>query len=248
MKASQTFRPLAAFAAFLALSLPAAAAPFAQWFDVALPDGSAARIWGEGDEFDAHFRTEDGRTVVFNGTAGRYEYVEKDGATGALRGVGVFLGDEAAKADVLAALPAGDLYDTSDAHVAEVAAKAEAWDEAMGVSKSWEELKEKNERARAAGAEGPLRTQTTVGTMVGPDVHHHRLRRGGRAVRRHPRRRIGSVPAGPVRRPVAVRLIDRLARRHEAAKARVPSGGLCFRTEFGRMASMRRGCAAGVSI
>ena len=71
-----------------------------------------------------------------------------------------------AEADVLAALPAGDLYDTSDAHVAEVAAKAEAWDEAMGISKSWEELKEKNERARAAGAEGPLRTQTTVGTMV----------------------------------------------------------------------------------
>ena len=43
MKAFQTFRPLAALAACLALSIPAAAAPFAQWFDVALPDGSSAR-------------------------------------------------------------------------------------------------------------------------------------------------------------------------------------------------------------
>ena len=161
------FRSYAALAALLLSVASASAAPFAQWFDVTLPDGSAARIWGEGDEFDAHFRTEDGRTVVYNGTVGRYEYVEKDEESGALRGVDVFLGDETAKAGVLAALPAGDLYDTSDAHVTAAVAKAEAWDEAMGISKSWEELKEKNERARAAGAEGPLRTQTTVGTMVG---------------------------------------------------------------------------------
>ena len=167
MKTIPTFRPLAALAAGAILCLSASAAPFAQWFDVTLPDGSTARIWGEGDEFDAHFRTEDGRTIVYNGTVGRYEYVEKDEDSGALRGVDVFLGDEAAQADVLARLPAGDFYDTSAAHVAAAAAKAEAWDEAMGISKSWEELKEKSERARAAGAEGPLRTQTTVGTMCG---------------------------------------------------------------------------------
>ena len=62
------FRSYAALAALLLSVASASAAPFAQWFDVTLPDGSAARIWGEGDEFDAHFRTEDGRTLVYNGT------------------------------------------------------------------------------------------------------------------------------------------------------------------------------------
>ena len=175
MKAFQTFRPFAALAACLALSIPAAAAPFADWFDVTMPDGSTVRIWGEGDEFDAHFRTEDGRTIVYNGAVGRYEYVEKDEDTGALRGVDVFLGDEEKKADVLAALPAGDLYDTSAAHAAEVAAKAEAWDEAMGISRGWRKRQEDNERVEAARqkalASGEddevLRTKETVGTMCG---------------------------------------------------------------------------------
>ena len=175
MKAFQTFRPFAALAACLALSIPAAAAPFADWFDVTMPDGSTVRIWGEGDEFDAHFRTEDGRTIVYNGAVGRYEYVEKDEDTGALRGVDVFLGDEETKADVLAALPAGDLFDTSPEHAAETAAKAEAWDEAMGISRGWRKRQEDNERVEAARqkalASGEddevLRTKETVGTMCG---------------------------------------------------------------------------------
>ena len=53
MKAFQTFRPLAAFAACLALSIPASAAPFAEWLRVPVPGGGTVEIWGEGDEYDA---------------------------------------------------------------------------------------------------------------------------------------------------------------------------------------------------
>ena len=95
MKAFQTFRPLAAFAACLALSIPAAAAPFAEWLHVPVPGGGTVEIWGEGDEYDAWFETADGLALRVNDAAGRYEYVDLDETTGAFVGTGILLGDEA---------------------------------------------------------------------------------------------------------------------------------------------------------
>ena len=161
----------AALAALFGLLLAAEAAPFADWLDVSVPGGGTRRIWGEGDSFDAHFRTEDGRTLVYNGTVGRYEYAAKDETTGALVGSGIFLGDEDANVAALDALPVGDFYDTSAAHAEAAAAKAKEWDEAMGISAGWQAQKERNEARRAAGpseSDDDLnRTRETVGTMCG---------------------------------------------------------------------------------
>ena len=103
MKTFRSLRPLAAVAALLSFCLPAAAAPFAEWLEVPVPGGGTVRIWGEGDEYDAWFETEDGHALRVNDAAGRYEYVDVDPATGAYVGTGVLLGDEAGREALLAA-------------------------------------------------------------------------------------------------------------------------------------------------
>ena len=52
-------------ALFLLLPLLAYAAPFAEWIDVPVPGGGSVRVWGEGDEYDAYFETEDGTAPAF---------------------------------------------------------------------------------------------------------------------------------------------------------------------------------------
>ncbi len=52
-------------ALFLLLPLLACAAPFAEWIVVPVPGGGSVRVWGEGDEYDAYFETEDGTAPAF---------------------------------------------------------------------------------------------------------------------------------------------------------------------------------------
>jgi hypothetical protein len=65
MKFLRTFRTLAALAAIFVPSLLSPAAPFAEWLEVPLPGGGSVRVWGEGDEYDAYFETEDGHAPAF---------------------------------------------------------------------------------------------------------------------------------------------------------------------------------------
>ena len=59
-------------------SVVANAAPFAKWFDHVRADGSTMRIWGEGDEYTAHFEDEAGRNLVYNPELGDYEYADRE--------------------------------------------------------------------------------------------------------------------------------------------------------------------------
>ena len=54
------------------------AAPFAKWFEHRRPDGSVLRIWGEGDEYAAHFEDEAGRNLVYNPESCDYEYAPRE--------------------------------------------------------------------------------------------------------------------------------------------------------------------------
>ena len=81
MSRSLPFRSLAAAAALALLCLPAAAAPFAEWFERETAGGRVVRLWGEGDEYDAYFEAEDGHALRYDPTAGEYEYVTVDPAT-----------------------------------------------------------------------------------------------------------------------------------------------------------------------
>lgn len=67
-------------AAVLSISAVSFAAPFAKWFTHTMADGRTVRIWGEGDEYAAHFEDEAGRTLVYNPEVGDYEYGEEPDA------------------------------------------------------------------------------------------------------------------------------------------------------------------------
>ena len=178
MKAFQTFRPLAAFAACLALSIPAAAAPFAEWLHVPVPGGGTVEIWGEGDEYDAWFETADGLALRVNDAAGRYEYVDLDETTGAFVGTGILLGDEAGNEARLAALPRG-IRDTSEAHRRAVEERIAEMQKVLRDDERWAEAKKRGaERAAmlekaAAGKvdpDSPEFTHATSGRYVGVTI------------------------------------------------------------------------------
>ena len=178
MKAFQRFCPLAAFAACLALSIPAAAAPFAEWLRVPVPGGGTVEIWGEGDEYDAWFETADGLALRVNDAAGRYEYVDLDETTGAFVGTGILLGDEAGNEARLAALPRG-IRDTSEAHRRAVEERIAEMQKVLRDDERWAEAKKRGaERAAmlekaAAGKvdpDSPEFTHATSGRYVGVTI------------------------------------------------------------------------------
>ena len=148
-------------------------APFAQWFVTGTEDGGTVRIWGEGDEYDAWFETEAGLAVAYDRATGRYEYVDRDPATGALVGIGIHPGEEEAHAERLARLEP-HLRDTSEAHRALVEARWREADEGMGLSRRWAQTKaavaraRELERLRAKGLyRGPRATTPTTGNVCG---------------------------------------------------------------------------------
>jgi M6 family metalloprotease-like protein len=163
---------------FLLLPFLASAAPFAEWLDVPVPGGGSVRIWGEGDEYDAYFETEDGHALRVNDEAGRYEYVDLDDETGAYVGTGIFLGDEEGKEARLSALPL-HVRDTSEEHrravetrigeIQSVLRDAERWEEAKKKGAERLELLEAIERAKD-DPDSPQYTHATSGRYVGITV------------------------------------------------------------------------------
>jgi M6 family metalloprotease-like protein len=151
----------------------ASAAPFAEWLQVPVPGGGTIRIWGEGDEYDAYFETEDGHPLRMNFGVGRYEYVSRDETTKAYEGTGVFLGDEAGNEALIASLPLR-VRDESEAHDAAVRARIDEFEAVLHTRERWNEIKAQTERANeiaelAAKGEwdGPQPTAPTTGTIVG---------------------------------------------------------------------------------
>ena len=178
MNSIRTFRSFAAIAAFLALSISAAAAPFAKWLRVPVPGGGTVEIWGEGDEYDAWFETKDGHALRVNDDAGRYEYVDLDETTGGFVGTGIFLGDEAGNEARLAALPRG-IRDTSEAHRRAVEERIAEMQKVLRDDERWEEAKKRGaeriemlEKAAAGKADpdSPEYTHATSGRYVGVTI------------------------------------------------------------------------------
>lgn len=180
MKPFRSLRPFvaAALAALVLSPVFSTAAPFAEWLEVPVPGGGTVRIWGEGDEYDAWFETEDGHALRVNDAAGRYEYVDVDPATGAYVGTGVLLGDEAGHEALLAALPL-HARDTSEAHREAVAARAAEIQAVVRDDERWAEAQKRGaERAAmlekaAAGKvdpDSPEFTHATSGRYVGVTI------------------------------------------------------------------------------
>lgn len=168
-----TSRLLATVLSGFLLVLSAHGASFAQWFVTGTEGRGTVRIWGEGDEYDAWFETEAGLAVAYDRATGRYEYVDRDPATGALVGIGIHPGEEAAHAERLARLEP-HLRDTSEAHRALVEARWREADEGMGLSRRWAQTKAATararevERLRAKGLyRGPRVTTPTTGNVCG---------------------------------------------------------------------------------
>ncbi len=136
-------------------------APFAQWLDAKAPDGRTVRIWGEGDEYSAVFESEDGRTVVYDESAGGYAYADKDAQTGALVSTGVRVGGESGVESRLAAIRR-HLRDTSAAAVEERRRRIREHDEATGTTRRWEALK--------ASARASRRRLASASNVSSPDV------------------------------------------------------------------------------
>ena len=160
-------------ALFLLLPLLACAAPFAEWLQVPVPGGGTVAIWGEGDEYDAYFETEDGHALRSNFATGRYEYVTRDEGTKAYAGTGVFLGDEAGNEALLASIPL-HLRDESAAHDAEVQARIDALEAELHTQENWEKVRDETERRNeilakieAGDWDGPQPTSVTLGTIRG---------------------------------------------------------------------------------
>jgi hypothetical protein len=119
------------------------AAPFAKWITVPLEGGRTVRIWGEGDEFSAHFESEDGYAVVYDDSLRGYAYARKDAQTGALVSTGIKLGDELHWKQRIKELPKHE-RDTSELYKEKRRRRIAENDELMGTTRRWRALKERN--------------------------------------------------------------------------------------------------------
>ena len=156
---------------FIILSWVATAAPFAEWLEGRSPSGRVVRIWGEGDEYSATFEAEDGHAVLLDNSDLCYYYALKDPVTGALVRTAIPVGDESTDdKNTIAAIPL-HLRDTSQRAAEERARRIAKADEALGLSRRWEELKAQTRAIREAAKNGEtLRSppsRQTLGNIVG---------------------------------------------------------------------------------
>ncbi len=115
-------------------------APFAKELRYTQPDGSTIRLWGQGDEFSAVFETLEGYTVVFVPEMRAYCYARVSADGTALESTG----DQVGRADpVVLDLRRHERVDPSAAR-ATARAQYEEWDQIVGLSKRWSELKARN--------------------------------------------------------------------------------------------------------
>lgn len=138
------------------------AAPFQTQFEFRQPDGTPVWIRGWGDEFQAHFETLDGYTVVFDPGLRAYCLARRT-VEGRLASTGVPVHQAGPER---MGIPPGVRPDPNVLR-AEAAERRRRWEEVMEIHTRWEQLKAR-QRAResgqltAAAASGP-----TLGTKVG---------------------------------------------------------------------------------
>ena len=153
------------------------AAPFAKWITVPLEGGRTVRIWGEGDEFSAHFESEDGYALVYDDSLRGYTYARKDPQTGALVSTGIKLGDELRCKRRIMELSKHE-RDTSELYNEKRRRRLAENDELMGTARRWRALKERNriQSLKSRGVTNAPSAQTvqpappskeTTGTVVG---------------------------------------------------------------------------------
>ena len=151
-------------------------APFAQWIATKSPRGVPIRIWGQGDEYSAHFETEDGHAVVYDSLIKAYAYARKDATTGALVTTGIAVGDETPGDQAMITGISPHERDTSDAFYAQRKKRIDADESNAETLKRWRNQKathrqrRRYKRAIDNGEEMPLMappSSHTVGQIVG---------------------------------------------------------------------------------
>ena len=154
-------------AILLILGHTALGAPFARKVPFTQPDGTKITLWGEGDEFYAVFETLDGYTVVFNPQTQAYDYAQLSADGGELISTGVVVGQ---------GTPAATGWQQHVRINPESARKQAleryaSWDQAMGITERWNNLKSERRLADLAaaqdGAEPAPPSATTTGQKLG---------------------------------------------------------------------------------
>jgi len=148
------------------LASTAMAAPFAKKIQFVQQDGTAIELWGEGDEFYAVFETLDGYTVMFDRSVKAYYYALLSPSGNELVSSGVLVG----KGDPTTLGVTPHLRINRDAMKKQVKERFHAWDQEMGITAQWNQLKamrrqedaDKNESVALAPP-----SFTTTGTKVG---------------------------------------------------------------------------------
>jgi len=113
------------------------AAPFAKDFQFTQPDNSRITLQGQGDEFHAVFETKTGYTVLFDPKTKAYYYATRAADGKSLVSTGVLAHDKP---------PRGlNQHIRIDAAAAAAAARAKRvkWDQEIGLSERWKQLKAK---------------------------------------------------------------------------------------------------------
>jgi M6 family metalloprotease-like protein len=147
------------------LAAAAWAAPFAKYFHFTQPDGTQLTLWGEGDEFHAVFETTTGYTVVFDRQKQAYYYAERAADGKNLVPTGV-LAHQVAPVGLAQHIRMAPDIAAAAAHARQV-----KWDEALGISKRWAQLKSLTlgtpSRVQSAGPLAAPPELPTVGTKIG---------------------------------------------------------------------------------
>jgi len=179
----QNLKTLVRAALFLVcMATSALAAPFSENIPFTQPDGTAIKLFGEGDEFYAVFETLDGYTVVFNPLTKSYDYARLAADGSALISSGVMVGQgDPKKLGVPKHLRIG-----SDFIKQQIKGRSQKWDREMGVTTRWKQIKAERQQASlhkstepapalsdsalATAADTPVLappSSTTTGTKVG---------------------------------------------------------------------------------
>jgi M6 family metalloprotease-like protein len=139
------------------------AAPFSKEIPFQQPDGTAIRLWGQGDEFYAVFETLDGYTVVFDEGLRAYCYARLSDDERELlsTGVQVHLGN----AQSLGLEP--HLRIRPEAVAEQAAARHARWNEGMRISERWQARKQALAMAADGGAAFSPPGGSTLGLKVG---------------------------------------------------------------------------------
>ncbi len=132
--------------------MAAVGAPFAKKIPFTQPDGTQIMLWGQGDEFYAVFETLDGYTVMFNQQTKAYDYAGLSAGGDQLISTGVAVGQGNPAAMGLQQ----HLRIKSEAAKTQAAERFARWDQAMGITRRWKDLKAERRLAELTAAQdGP---------------------------------------------------------------------------------------------